>query len=102
MLRSTGRSEDRTHPLDNRFATYYVKGMNTDPECLIALAYGTENQKFWNGRRWVSDASDAETYTGSKARKAYELVAGKAGHEQIVLIENYGLETERVAMGWAS
>lgn len=76
--------------------------MSQDPTCLIVLSYGTENQKFWNGRRWVQDASDAETYTGKKARQAYETVAGKAGHEEIKLIENYGLETERVAMGFES
>ena len=70
-----------------------------DPAYLIVLNYGADDQKFWNSKRWVSDASDATLYPPKMARSAYDRVAGMAGHEQIVLIENYGLTSERVAMG---
>lgn len=73
--------------------------MTEDPVYLIVLNYGTEDQKFWNSKRWVSDASEATIYPPKMARSTYERVAGKAGHEQIGLIENYGLTSERVAMG---
>jgi hypothetical protein len=80
----------------------YVKAHATirteDPTYLIVWNYADDGQKFWNGRRWVSDASDATTYSAKKARSAYEQVAGKAGHENISLVEDYGLESERVAI----
>jgi hypothetical protein len=80
----------------------YVKAHATirkeDPTYLIVWNYADDGQKFWNGRRWVSDASDATTYPSKKARSAYEQVAGKTGHENISLIEDYGLDSERVAI----
>ena len=74
--------------------------MNEDPTYLIVLNYGAEDQKFWNSKRWVPDPSDATIYPPKMVRAAYERVAGRAGHEQISLVENYGLTSERVAVGY--
>lgn len=66
----------------------------------IVFAYGTTAQRWWSGRRWVGDPSDAEEYeTDRVARSAFRQLVARANlkHGEAVVVEAYGLVTEAVA-----
>lgn len=68
---------------------------------VIVAYYQTESQVSWSGTRWISDISQADTYeTESKARSAFRRLAARANlqyRDRAVVIEDYGLVTERIA-----
>lgn len=61
---------------------------------LIVIDYQGDEQRFWSGRRWVTDASDAWCYDKFGAARAMwrKLPA------TVRIVENYGLTTERIVL----
>lgn len=66
------------------------------PSYVIAFDYQGDGQRFWSGRRPVTDASDAEIYT--TFGKANAAIRGATAYLKGVVaevIEDYGLTSER-------
>lgn len=84
---------------------------------IVVSAYQTDHQRFWSGRRWVTDPSDAETHEQKSdvdplafrsARRAIEdrlhyrtqnaVADYSPGARDLVVVENYGMADECVAL----
>lgn len=64
---------------------------------VLCRGYGLDDtvRRFWSGRRWVVDPSDAELYQGTKWRaELHRLRANNTNDHDIVAVHNYGLVDE--------
>jgi hypothetical protein len=69
------------------------------PTYVVVINYQRDNQRFWNGRRPVTEYPDAEEYVSfGKARAAIGKARVFLKDRAVDLVENYGLDTERVAL----
>jgi hypothetical protein len=74
--------------------------MDTHPTYVVVINYQSDRQRFWNGRRPVAEYPDGEEYaTFGKARAAFRRASAFLKDQAVDLVENYGLVTERVALG---
>lgn len=65
---------------------------------ILCRGYGLDGsiRRFWSGKRWVVDPSDAELYQGTKWHAAYHrLRADNKTDLDITGVHNYGLVDER-------
>lgn len=64
---------------------------------IICRAYGCDSsvRRFWSGRRWVVDPSDAWLYQGTEWHAVYhKLCASNRTDRDIVGVHNYGYNDE--------
>jgi hypothetical protein len=65
---------------------------------ILCRGWGLDDtvRRFWSGRRWVVDPSDAELFQGTKWHAVYHrLCAQNATDRAIVGVRNYGLLDEQ-------
>lgn len=73
--------------------------MPDNPTYVIVFDYQGAHQRFWSGKRPVTEYPDAEVYrTFGKARSACRKASAYLKDQAAKVVENYGLVSERVAM----
>jgi len=71
---------------------------------ILCRGYGLDSsvRRFWSGRRWVVDPSDAWLYTGRPSewqRELERLRLGNTTDREIVAVLDYGYNDEAVIKG---